>query len=421
MKEFSQSVGKGVELISIVEPKFKTTNISVMFLMPCEPEKFPAWSLVPNLLVNSCEKYPTIAQMAERMQELYGAYLDDSISLIANTWQMRLVVNAIGDEYALNGEKLREQAASLLLECILHPNLEHGNAFAETAFRTEQQELIDVIQNEINNKRSYAAKQAKRTIFQNEPNAVSLYGTEEEVRALTPESVYQAYQEILQKAQILIYYVGAEEAPELPELFRNAFADRDVPEICVQSPSPCKPEPVTVTEEMNVSQCQLVMAFKAEEVQSQEALRMCSLMFGGAPFSLLFSNVREKMSLCYYCSSVIIYGKNTMLVTSGVSQENLQKTKNAVLEQLEAISTGRFEDSLLEDAQRYLINALRLMGDTPNSCSSEAFERFLRPDHADVEERIRLYQNLTREDIIRTAKAFRLDSVYMLTQKGEEA
>ncbi|MBR1555951.1 MAG: insulinase family protein [Oscillospiraceae bacterium] len=421
MKEFSQSVGRGVELISIVEPKFKTTNISVVFLMPCQPEKFPAWSLVPNLLLNSCAKYPTIAQMSERLQELYGAYLDNSVSLIADTWQMRLMVNTIGDDYALEGEDLRKQAASLLLECILHPNTENGTAFAESAFRTEQQELLDVIQNEINNKRSYATKQARKTIFKDEPNSVSLYGTEEDVLALTPEFVYQAYQEILQKAQILIYYVGSEEAPELPEMFRNVFADRDVPEICVQSPSPCKAEPAVVTESMNVGQSQLVMAFKTQEDISQEALRMCSLMFGGAPFSLLFSNVREKMSLCYYCSSVIVYGKNTMMVTSGVSQENLEKTRDAVLEQLDSMCRGEFEDSLLENAQRYLINALRLTGDTPSSCSSEAFERFLREDHADVEERIRLYQNLTKEDIIRTAKAFRLDSVYMLTQKGEEA
>ncbi|MBR0485458.1 MAG: insulinase family protein [Oscillospiraceae bacterium] len=421
MKEFSQSVGKGIELISIIEPKFKTTNISVVFLMPCQPEKFPAWSLVPNLLLNSCAKYPTIAGMSERLQELYGAYLDNSISLIADTWQMRLMVNTIGDDYALEGEKLREEAGSLLLECILHPNAEHGNAFSESAFRTEQQELLDVIQNEINNKRSYAMKQARKIIFENEPNAVSLYGTEEDVLALTPESVYEAYQEILQKAQILIYYVGPEEAPELPEMFRNVFTDRNVPEFCVQSPSQCKAEPAVLTESMQLGQSQLVMAFKAEKVISQEALRMCSLIFGGAPFSLLFSNVREKMSLCYYCSSAIVYGKNTMMVTSGVSQENLEKTREAVLAQLDLIRRGEFEDSLLEDAKRYLINALRLTGDTPSSCSSEAFERFLREDHANVEERIRLYQNLTKEDIISTAKAFRLDSVYMLTQKGEEA
>ena len=420
MKEYTQSLGEGIEFVSIVEPKFKTTNISAVLLLPCQPEKFAEWALIPNLLLNSCEKYPTIAQMSEKLQELYGAYLDNSISLIADTWQMRLLVNVIGDDYALEGEKLRQEAASLLLECILHPNLEHEkNAFAESAFRTEQQELLDVIQNEINNKRSYAVKQARKTIFQNEPNACPLYGTTEEVMALKSENVYQAYQEILKRAQILIYYVGSEEAPELPELFRNAFAERKAPEISVQNPSPCKAEPVTVSDSMNIGQCQLIMAFKADQVQ-QEAARMCSLMFGGAPFSLLFSNVREKMSLCYYCSSNIVYGKNTMIVASGVAQENLEKARDEILNQLEIMQKGQFEDSLLTDARRYLINALRLTGDTPSSCASEAFERFLRSDHAGVEERIRLYENLTKQDIIDTAKSFKLDTVYMLTQKGAE-
>ena len=419
MKEYTQSLGEGIEFVSIVEPKFKTTNISAVLLLPCQPEKFAEWALIPNLLLNSCEKYPSIARMSEKMQELYGAYLDNSISLIADTWQMRLLVNSIGDAYALEGENLREEAASLLLECLLHPNLEGENAFAESAFKTEQQELLDVIESEINNKRSYAVIQARKKIFENEPNACPLYGTTEEVLALTPEKVYQAYQEILKQAQILIYYVGPEEAPELPELFRKAFAERKAPVISVQHPSPCKAEPVTVSDSMNVGQCQLIMAFKADEIQ-QEAARMCSLMFGGAPFSLLFSNVREKMSLCYYCSSNIVYGKNTMIVTSGVSQENLEKTREAVLNQLETMQKGEFEDSLLTDAKRYLINALKLTGDTPSSCAAEAFERFLRPDHAGVAERIRLYENLTKQDIIETAKAFRLDTVYMLMQKGEK-
>ena len=263
-------------------------------------------------------------------------------------------------------------------------------------------------------------KQARQTIFKDEPNSCPLYGTTEQVLALTPKEVYEAYLEILKNAQILIYYIGAEEAPELSDMFQKAFIDRQAPQIRVHVPSLCKPEPVTVTESLEVGQSQLIMAFKIDDSHSQEALRMCSLMFGGAPFSLLFSNVREKMSLCYYCSSSIIYGKNTMIVSSGVSQENIQKTREAVLEQLEMLKNGSFEESLLTDAKRYLINALNLTGDTPSSCIAEAFERFLRADHAGIQERIQLYQNLTREDIIQTAKAFQLDSVYILTQKGDQ-
>ena len=126
------------------------------------------------------------------------------------------------------------------------------------------------------------------------------------------------------------------------------------------------------------------------------------------------------MSLCYYCFSTIVYGKNTVIVSSGVAQENIEKAREAILDQIALLQNGEFEDKLLTDAKRYLINALKLTGDTPASCIGEAFERFLREDHIGTKEQLEIYQNLTREEIIQTAKSLRLDSVYILTQKGEE-
>ena len=417
MKETTIQLHKGVQFTSIVEPKFKTSVISVIMLLPAEPEKYAELAMLRNVLLNSCEKYPNAALMSEQMQNLYGASLNSGIGVIGNTWQTEYFVSVIGDDYALEGENLCMEAASLLLECLLHPNVKQ-NAFDDVAFRTEQQELLDTIDSEVNNKRNYAIKKARKVIFEGETNSYSVYGTREEVLALTPEKIYKTYQEVLQKAQLLIYYVGADEAPGLPELFRNAFAERDVSQMLFNAPSPCKPETVTARETMDVQQCQLLMAFKIPEV-SQETLRVCSMMFGGAPFSLLFSNVREKMSLCYYCSSSVFLGKNTILVSSGVSAENLEKTRTAILEQLNLLKTGQFEDKLLTDATRYLTNALRLSGDTPSSCINEAFECFIREDHANLKERIALYESVTREDIIRTANALILDSVYIL--ENEEA
>ena len=415
MNENTVQLHEGVQLTSIVEPKFKTSTLSVVMLVPSQPEQNAKLAMVRNLLLNSCAKYPNSAKMSEKMQELYGAALNSSIGVIGSTWQADFSVTAIADAYALEGEKLTLESAELLLECLLHPNVK-DNAFDETAFRTERQELLDTLESEINNKRSYAIKKARRTIFKDECNAYPVYGTKEEVLALTPEAVYETYQELFEKAQILIYHIAPVEVPELTELLSRAFAERKAPALTFQAVSPRKPEPVTVTECMDVQQCQLLMAFKIPEV-SQEALRMCSLMYGGAPFSLLFSNVREKESLCYYCSSSVFYGKNTLLVSSGVSPENLERTQQAILEQLDLLRNGEFEDKLLTDAQRYLINALRLSGDTPSSCLNEVFETFIREDHAGMQERIALYQKITREDIIQTANALRLDSVYILRQE----
>ncbi|MDE6729893.1 MAG: insulinase family protein [Oscillospiraceae bacterium] len=427
MKEITEQLCDGVKLIRMTEPKFKTSHIKIIMSMPAQPEKYAGWNLAHNILLNSCEKYPSIAKMSEKMQALYGANLDSNVSVLGDVFQLHFTVSAIADAYALHQESLRRESAELLLECIQHPlQNPEKTGFSERAFQMELQNLLDAIDGEINNKRAYAFKKLREIAFSGEVAAYSYYGTKEDALALTPESVYQAYKEILEQSEILIYYVGAEDAPELSDLFRGAFSPRTVTERCYTVPSPCKPEVRTVRESMEVNQSQLLMAFKmkdtgTEQNRTPEQLRMTSLIFGGAPFSLLFSNIREKMSLCYYCSSKDISLKNTLVVSSGVSPENLEKTKQAILEQLELLKNGELEPDLLENARRYIINALQLAGDTPSSCMMESLERYIREDHAGIPERIALFEQVTREDIIRTANALELDSVYILEQEGKHA
>ena len=58
------------------------------------------------------------------------------------------------------------------------------------------------------------------------------------------------------------------------------------------------------TERSELSQCKMVMGFcspVAEPDEAVPALRLFCALFGGTPHSRLFLNVREKLSLCYYC------------------------------------------------------------------------------------------------------------------------
>ena len=171
---------------------------------------------------------------------------------------------------------------------------------------------------------------------------------------------------------------------------------------------------------MDVAQSKLVVAFKGTEKLGEEQFRMFSAVFGGTPFSMLFQNVREKLSLCYYCASRVIAGKNTLIVDSGVELANAEKAHEAILEQLEAMKRGEFPDELLENTKYSMVNALKGIGDTPMSCISEVHQRFVMQDDAGVEERIARYLALTREDIIAAANAMREDTVYLMQQGGTQ-
>ena len=63
------------------------------------------------------------------------------------------------------------------------------------------------------------------------------------------------------------------------------------------------------------------------------AMRLMSALFGGTPHSKLFLNVREKLSLCYYCSSSYDRHKGIVMVQSGVEQKNIEKAREEILRQ----------------------------------------------------------------------------------------
>ena len=114
---------------------------------------------------------------------------------------------------------------------------------------------------------------------------------------------------------------------------------------------------------MDVGQSKLVMGFKTD-VEDIHLMRLLNAMFGGTVSSKLFLNVREKLSLCYYCASNYIDSKRTMLVDSGVELANYETARDEILAQLEAVRRGEIEDWELEGARSTLLNAYASMGDS---------------------------------------------------------
>lgn len=418
VNEKEMKIGEGIDFITIAEPKFKTNTIEMIFMMPAGKEYNSAYALLQALLTSTSGEYPTINAMSRKLSSMYGASLKGGSGKYGDMMQITFSICTIANRYALGQEDLLAEAADLLLGCIFAPHAENG-AFSERDFRIEKQDLLDAIEAEINDKRSYAVTRATAAAFEGEPYAYPTDGTKEDVEQLTPASIYEVYRKMLEEAVIRIYHVGPEHAPEIGERLKAAFAEtprRPVP-LTFRSPSPCHEEVQRITEPMPVNQSKLVMVLKGD-APKKYAMNLMNVMFGSSPFSMLFMNVREKLSLCYYCSSRMAGVKKSLLVSSGVELENAEKTSSAILEQLEAIKNGDFSDDMLEDARRSLINSLHGAGDTPMSCILWSHYRYCDEDHDGIPEMNEAYQKLTRQDVIDAANALRLDTIYLMQQEG---
>ncbi len=179
-----------------------------------------------------------------------------------------------------------------------------------------------------------------------------------------------------------------------------------------------KAEVCRVTEPHDVAQSKMVMAFKTG-YENIAVMRLMNAVYGGSPISKLFMNVREKLSLCYYCSSGYNDRKGVLYVDSGVEHANAKKAEAEILNQLEAMKKGDFTNDEFENARRTMLNGIKGVSDNANDIGNWYFQRMYSGDIFTPEEYIERLKKVTREEVIAAANSLRLDTVYVLT--GKEA
>ena len=414
-------LGNNIGFNSIIDKKFKTCSLAVYFLTELSDDTAAANNLAASILTVSSSKYKTYAALSEKLSELYGAGLGSSARKKGDAQILGLRASWIHNRYAIDGEDIGGEMRQLIRDCIFSPNAENG-AFDEKSFAMVKKDLIDRIDGELNQKRSYALSQAAKLAYRGEPAEGTGYGSKEAALSATPEEAFRAYRELLKTAQIEIYYVSPEEDDGFAEMFRTSFAgiDRQPKPVSVRNHSPLKAEVETVSEEFDVNQCKAVLAFKTDS-DDRYALKMLSIIYGELPFSKLFLNVREKMSLCYYCASRSISVKGTFFVDLGVERSNIEKAKAEILAQLEEVKKGNITDYEMQGALMALDNAVLQVGDTPISYIGWYLDCFCDGEAITPEEHFNRFKAVTKERIVEAANSLKLDSIYLMLNKEVQA
>ena len=148
------------------------------------------------------------------------------------------------------------------------------------------------------------------------------------------------------------------------------------------------------------------------------ALLVCNALYGGSANSRLFLNVREKLSLCYYASSLIDKLKGLLVVSSGVEFGDFDKAQEAILAQLDELRAGRFTGEEQNAAIRTVVNSLRGRLDSQGAMEDDCVTRLvygMEPDNGSA--LIQAVEHVTAEDIAQAARKIQLDTVYRLTGK----
>ena len=166
-----------------------------------------------------------------------------------------------------------------------------------------------------------------------------------------------------------------------------------------------------------LEQCKLNLGF-CVDCENEHVLKVWNMIFGRSEMSKLSKVVREKMSLCYYCSSVCALKKQTIIVYSGIESENREKTIDAVRAQLEEMQSGNISDEEIAIAKRKLKDACLSSLDTPLDIAQWYLPQMFDETLLSVEESIAQMEAVTKQQIIDCAKTVVLDTVYSLGKES---
>lgn len=417
-------IANGIELINVNASHFKTNELSVNIAVPLKKETASANALLINLLSRRSKTYPTLAALNKKLANLYGAAVSGGVIKQGEYQVLKLGITSIDDRFSLDESSISLEGIKLLCDMIFNPKLDENGLFEQKDIEDEKRILIEKIEAEENEKRTYVLRKAEELMFADEPYSINRYGTIESVKAVNSNDLICAWQNVLKSGKIVVIGVGGANVGALKETLENAFGsiERDyngLPEsVFVPSCEKVKDH----TERIDVKQGKLVLGFRVNLKSDDElttAMITFSNVFGGGPFSKLFANVREKLSLCYYCSAQYNRSKSFIMVQCGCNEENMDKAISEILNQLEAIKNGDFDEELK--------SSVMAMSDTYTSVEDmpEVLENFYASQivYDKTKSPLEYAENckrVTKEQVQKCAQLLSLDTIYRLASKEAE-
>ena len=411
---------KGVNLNIIPSKQFKTTRIFISFIKNIESKKELAErALLANYLEMCSQNYPTQIDIARKLSQMYGASFGSSVDRRGNYQLINFSIDYIEGKYLVGNEDLFSEVIEFLKEIIFNPlKVGENKNFDEETFTRQKNNTITYLKSIKEDKQAYATAKLRKLYFDNEIQQVPSFGESEDVEKLTISDLMDAYQKMLNTDRVEIMISGDVNTDEVVNKFSVLpFKARNISRVSMSYTQEIKQEIVTQIDEEPLSQSKFDMAFRLPVVYRGDlhyAALVFNSLFRGSALSLLFTVVREKMSMAYYANSNFDPFRQLLVVQTGISYANKDKVQELILEQLERLKKGDFEDELLEQNKNNLISSYISRLDSQTSALLRAQSAALTGINVTIEEWLDNLQSVTKDDVMKVAKMVELQATYML-------
>ena len=433
MNYVKKEIKKGISIHNISTNKFKTNLYAVFLAIPINRENVTKNALITAILRRGSQNLQSQDVISKKLEEMYGASFDCGIDKTGDNHIMKFYLEAISEEFLPEKEELSKKCIEILLDIIFNPLIEN-NGFKEEYVESEKNNLKQIIESKIDNKRAYSLERCVEEMFKDEPYGLYKYGYVEDLDKLTPQNLYEYYKQLINHCKIDIFVSNTitnmasntTNDSESNEKINNIIEQNDIIKnlkerepIYVKSNENNNQESSqekVVEEHMQVGQGNLVIGLKvnANQDNAKYITSVYNAILGGGANSKLFQNVREKESLAYTATSNYRRQKNVIFIRCGIEIENYKKALDTIRVQLEDIKNGNFAEEDLINSKKLITESIRGISSEQDTEITYYYGQELSNKLVSLEDYIHKIEEVTKKDVEEIARNISVDTIYFL-------
>ena len=395
--------------------KFKTITVEVAFRRKIKKEEITIRNLLKELMINSSYNYPTEKSLIIETENLYDLKLLSSNYRIGNYAILSFKTRFLNEIYTEEG--MNEESIRFLLDLIFNPRLDNDLEKCKKKIEKSINMLSD-------NKVKYSLFKLLESAG-DMAYAYNSYGYIDDLNKITESDIKEYYDSLIKNDIIDVYVVGNVDEDRIKSIFKEFFnvgtfhkynTEVIVPELVKNR------KLIEVREIDNVNQTQLAMLYAVNGLTDYErkyVLPIYGELLGGSANSILFDDVREKNSYAYYVNAIVKAYDNIMMIYSGIEKGNDGNVKKLIDKSLKSVSKGSFDLAKLDSAKKTMVSSIKASLDNPMGIINNYYARVL-VNSPDIEERIKMIEKVSKEDIINVSKKVSSYAIFILEATDEK-
>lgn len=389
--------------------KYKNVNLYLRFSIESKPLMKEKVALLCKLIGDVSKKYPTKQEMAKARDMLYGMVCEPTYKVRANIITLSLRFSFINPKFL---DVSIDEYNSFIKE-VLYNSLINQETLDE-AKRTIKAAVL----RRIDKPAVYASERIISIIGKDNPKY--LINSEDKTFASNIEKIklsdiLSAYKTIINNEQLNIYLCGDLSTDDIRKLTTYSFANRK--SVKLVNKRCTYPKKRTIVDKKDISQSYLSVLYSTPFSKNHKdyfAWFIGNAYFGVLPTSLLFSQVREKMSLCYSIVAIDYKYEGLVRVSTNIDGKKKDEVIKAIDEQFNRMVKGDLDESDLETAKILMSNTIMGIYDDLDALVGYYYESELSGFKYSIEEYCENIMKVKVSDVKRVFSKYKPYFTYLL-------